>query len=499
MGARMSLKVKLLASFGAVTVAMVLLGVYLITEIRAASDNTTALYEEDYLPVRDSLRIRSDVVAAGLAVRRGVAATSDADRQDARTRLDDAVARIDETLPGLLEGADAEERQLVTAFDESFRAALPVYDEIIAIADAGDPAAATVMANNEGSALTNAALEAIDEVATHNDAEVTAMAEASDVQYAEARNVSVGLLIAAAIAVFGGAWWLARSISGRVGGSARAVTGSAGALASVSSEMSATAEETAAQAGVVSAAGEQVSHNVATVATAVEEMSASIREIAQQAGEAARITASAVTQAETTNATVGQLGAASAEIGKVVEVITTIAEQTNLLALNATIEAARAGEAGKGFAVVAGEVKELAKETAKATEEISSKIAAIQTETGSAVDAIGAIGLVVGRMSDISSTIASAVEEQTATTNEISRNVSEAARGSADIAENVTAVAQAAQNTAAAAGATQQTAVSLGDVAADLQAVVDGGGHDRTDPPSRSGGTPTPVAAPVGA
>jgi methyl-accepting chemotaxis protein len=362
----------------------------------------------------------------------------------------------------------------------------------MALADEGDKEGGEET-NHAAATATSAALDAINQVIDLGEERVAASAESSGEEYISARNLSYALLFIVAAVTIVGAWLLARSIATRVGISARSVTGSADELASVSAEMSATAEETAAQAGVVSAAGEEVSHNVATVATAVEEMSASIREIAQQAGEAARITASAVSQAEATNTTVGQLGPASAEIGKVIEVITSIAEQTNLLALNATIEAARAGEAGKGFAVVAGEVKELAKETAKATEEISTRIAAIQTETESAVDAIGEIGHVVGRISDISSTIASAVEEQTATTNEISRSVSEAARGSADIAENVTTVAQAAQDTAAAAGSTQHTAASLGNVANDLQTIVSGARTNARPPARGSGPTTTPA------
>src|SRR5437868_14229072 len=163
-------------------------------------------------------------------------------------------------------------------------------------------------------------------------------------------------------------------------------------------------------------------------------MNASIREIAKNASEAARVAGTAVKVAETTNGTIAQLGVSSAEIGQVTKAITSIAQQTNLLALNATIEAARAGEAGKGFAVVANEVKELAKETARATEDIGQKIEAIQRDAHGAVQAIAQIGAIIHQIDDIQNTIASAVEEQTATTAEMGRNVGEAATRSSEIA-----------------------------------------------------------------
>ena len=250
------------------------------------------------------------------------------------------------------------------------------------------------------------------------------------------------------------------------------LSSSATEMSTVSTQMGASAEETAAQANVVSAAAEQVSRNMQSVSTGVEEISASIREIAKSAAEAARVAGEAVEVAETTNATVNKLGESSSEIGKVVKVITSIAEQTNLLALNATIEAARAGEAGKGFAVVANEVKELAKETAKATEEISQKIEAIQSDTKGAVTAIGQIGQVIARINDISNSIASSVEEQTATTNEMGRNVGEAATGSGEIARNITSVAQAASNTTTGVTGVQKVAQGLTQMAAALQDLV---------------------------
>lgn len=247
---------------------------------------------------------------------------------------------------------------------------------------------------------------------------------------------------------------------------------SAQELTAVSQQMAANSEETATQASVVSAAAEQVSRNVGTVASAAEEMGASIKEIAKSTNEAARVATSAVKVAEKTNATVSKLGESSVEIGNVVKVITSIAQQTNLLALNATIEAARAGEAGKGFAVVANEVKELAKQTAKATEDIGRKIEAIQADTKGAVDAIAQIGTIIGQINDIQSTIASAVEEQTATTAEISRNVSEAALGSREIAQNVMGVAQAARSTTEGAANTKSSADELSRMAAELQSLV---------------------------
>jgi methyl-accepting chemotaxis protein len=240
----------------------------------------------------------------------------------------------------------------------------------------------------------------------------------------------------------------------------------------VSRQMTGTANEAAAQATVVSAAVEQVNRNIQTVATGTEEMSASIREIARSAADAARVATSAVRVAETTNAIVGKLGESSADIGKVIKVITSIAQQTNLLALNATIEAARAGAAGKGFAVVANEVKELAKETAKATEDISQKIEKIQVDTGAAVAAIGQIGAIINQIHDIQSTIASAVEQQTATTNEIGRNVADAARGSVEISRTMLGVARAAQGASAGASDTERASSDLARMAIGLQRAV---------------------------
>jgi methyl-accepting chemotaxis protein len=253
---------------------------------------------------------------------------------------------------------------------------------------------------------------------------------------------------------------------------ATSLSGSVDSLSAVSRQLASGAEEASDQAGSVSAAAEQVSRNVRTVAAGIEEMGASIGEIAGSASEAARIAQDAVTVTESANDAITQLGVSSEEISNVVKLITSIAAQTNLLALNATIEAARAGDAGKGFAVVASEVKDLAQETAKATEDITRRVEAIRGDSRKAVAAISRTANVISTISDHSATIASAVEEQTATTGEIARNIAEAAAGSNSIAESITDVARAAASTASGATVASDTTHTVSQVVADLQAAI---------------------------
>jgi methyl-accepting chemotaxis protein len=236
--------------------------------------------------------------------------------------------------------------------------------------------------------------------------------------------------------------------------------------------MSATAEETERQSTAVAAASDQATANVQTVAAASEELSGSIAEIGRQVADSARIAGLAVEEANRTNGQVTALSEAAQKVGDVIRMINDIASQTNLLALNATIEAARAGEAGKGFAVVASEVKSLANQTARATEEIASQIEAIQAATTDTVEAIQRIGGTIGQISEISATIAAAVEQQGAATQEIARNVTEAATGTADVSSNIATVTRAAGETGAAASQVLSAAGELSQQGETLSAEV---------------------------
>ena len=264
-----------------------------------------------------------------------------------------------------------------------------------------------------------------------------------------------------------------RIMLGSVAANAQQVANASEEFSATSQQITANSEETTAQATVASSATDMVNRNLQSVASGAEEMSTTIQDIAKSATESAHVADEAVKAAESTNATISQLGISSLEIGKVIKAITSIAQQTNLLALNATIEAARAGEAGKGFAVVANEVKELAKQTAKATEDISQKIMTIQRDTKGAIDAIGAIGGVISRLNDFSTIIATAVQEQSATTDEMSRNVSEAASRSTEISRNIAGVAQAAQGTSSSAHESMKAAQQLAQMSTQLRGLVD--------------------------
>jgi methyl-accepting chemotaxis protein len=257
-----------------------------------------------------------------------------------------------------------------------------------------------------------------------------------------------------------------------IGGSADSLAGAATEMSAVSGQIAEATSDTSRQAVSAAAEADEISRNVQTVAAGSEEMGLSIREISRNTSEAAQIAAVAVTEAARATEAVRQLGESSVQIGNVIKLITSIAEQTNLLALNATIEAARAGDAGKGFAVVASEVKDLAQETARATEDIGARVTAIQHDTGGAVEVIGRISEVIAKINDYQTTIASAVEEQTATTGEMSRSISEVAAGSGRIAANIADVSAAGSTAVEGVDQTRQASAEVARTAAELRGLV---------------------------
>lgn len=287
-------------------------------------------------------------------------------------------------------------------------------------------------------------------------------------------QATTSLLILALVTALGvpAVWIITRSIDRSVGQSSSSVSDASRQIQAMSTALEGGATDTLGQAIEVSDAAGTVSRSVGNVSDALTELTLSIREIAENASRASSVAAQAVEQASETNQTVALLGDSSTEIGQVIDVITSIAEQTNLLALNATIEAARAGDAGKGFAVVANEVKELAKQTSSATDQISDQISAIQGDTARSVDAIDKITTVISEIFEIQTSIAAAVEEQTATTSEIARSADDAVSGSEEIANIIKVVADSARDSADEIELNRLSAEQLGVLAEELEQLV---------------------------
>ncbi|MBG0823553.1 methyl-accepting chemotaxis protein [Planomonospora sp. ID91781] len=517
----LGVRTKILASIAVAAVAAAVIGLLGISALSASNDNAQAMYTENVTGLdtasqlrRYTLQMRLDVANHALA--------ADTAKSTYETAIDDSETQVRELL-------DTYRTRHLTAEQDAALADLrPLLESFTTLTEtkllpasrAGDVKTWTAIREGEVKPLIEPMSTALQELVRSERAEAEQAAKDTEAAYASNRTTVLAALVIGMLAALGLGWATARAIMdglhrvqtvsealadgdltrttglatadevgrtgraldaavgnlrtlvGTIDGAASGVSATAQQVSAVAAQVAAGAEETSAQAGVVSAAAEQVSANVQTVAAGSEEMGASIAEIATGASEAARVAAQAVAVAEATNRSIATLGESSREIGQVVKTITSIAEQTNLLALNATIEAARAGDAGKGFAVVAGEVKDLAQETAKATEDIARRVQAIQHGTDAAVAAIAEIAEVIGRINDYQTTIASAVEEQSATTDEMNRNVSAAASSSEEISANITGVADAARSTAHAITEAQDATASLATMSGELSDLV---------------------------
>jgi methyl-accepting chemotaxis protein len=511
-----SIRTKVLASFAAVCLVAVLVGVLTVSRVNDVAHTTEAIQTENVEPLALVGKLHAAIwESTAAATSKLLSATPESIEREQATRaqVEELVAEID-ALPVMAGNATWQEWKTQLADFGAVGADLLVVIEEEGLAGID---AELITAYSEAEQTMLAGIDVL------VDAQIEEAAERADDVAGGARSTST-FVIALIVALVAAAATLGHLLAGgivrplrrtvevldrvaggdltprlavkgrdevaqaaeavnrmleRTSGAIRAIGANAGTLAAsgdsladISRGLGTSAEETSSQSESASAVAGQISANVATVAAAAEEMTAAISEIAGSANRAAEVATTAVTVAESTNATVTKLGDSSAEIGEVIKVITSIAEQTNLLALNATIEAARAGEAGKGFAVVANEVKELAKDTARATEEIGTKIVAIQSDAADAVGAIAEIGSVIGEISQIQTAIAAAVEEQTATTAEIGRSVGEAAQGASNIADNVAGVAGAAQGTASGAAETLDAASGLARMADELTGLV---------------------------
>ena len=516
-----SVRTKLLASFVVVSAIVAIVGVFGMQQQSKIAKNTDKLYKDVTIPIEDLAKTRANALLARMSILNSALSSELDEKQKFEAKYAEYVKLVDAAQKDY-QATDMTGREKARdAFNKAWPELQALFeDKVIPLSHANDRAGFEKLRDKVVGPKFDEVMGTIDDLfAIETKAGADLVKQAADTRDG-AKTMTTGLIAAAVAIGMGLGFVISKGVSkplnrsaasldalahkdltsrlevvsqdevGRMAASLNeAVESLSGAMATinehsqslsvaaeelsaVSTQIGSNAEETSAQSGMVAAAGEEVSQSVATVAAAVEEMTASVREIAKSASDAAQVASQAVGLAASTNDTISKLGDSSAEIGNVVKLITSIAEQTNLLALNATIEAARAGDAGKGFAVVASEVKELANETAKATEEISRKVEAIQTDTREAVESIGRITEIISEINETQSVIAASVEEQAATTTEIGRNVSEAARGTAEISQNITGVASAAESTAEGVGSSQRAVEDLNRMASELKDLV---------------------------
>ncbi|WP_372594924.1 methyl-accepting chemotaxis protein [Actinotalea sp.] len=517
----LGVRTKVLTALGLAAGVAVFVGAYGLVALHETSGQTQRIADEGVAMVALAGDLERSTTELRLAVTNQAVGTDAASAERFERAASTWEARVRSVLVEYrASGPTAEQLALLDAFESQLETYLVLRDQHLYPAGRANDLESWAAARDVGGSTVGTMTLVLDELMASERAEIAATADAAEHAYVQDRTAVIAILTIGLVA----ALWLGslvvgalvrrlrsvesvagalqrgdltvstgltgrdevgrmaaslddaigslRTLVGRIEGAAVLTAGAAEEMSGTTSQIAAGAEETSVRAGVVSAAAEQVSRNVQTVASGAEEMGASIREIARTAGEASRIADDAVDAAQSTTSTVSRLGESSREIGNVVKVITSIADQTNLLALNATIEAARAGEAGRGFAVVAGEVKELAQETARATGDIARRVEAIQSDTTGAVESIGRISQIIDAIHAFQATIASAVEEQTATTSEMTRNVAEAATGSQEIAQTIAGVAGSAVQTTAGVEQSTRAVGELARMSADLRELV---------------------------
>ncbi|WP_337062635.1 methyl-accepting chemotaxis protein [Kineococcus sp. G2] len=511
---------KLFAGFGVVCLLLAVVVGVGITRLQSSQANLEKLSSLGVASVESVGKVRALFLQGRMDITNAALVTTPADVSDSLDAMYATDGKIDEAWEALEQTASPESAEERAAFEEKLSEYRSSREQLVAFAQAGDVDGYTAYRSSDVAPLAAEMMEQLETLTTIESEGAANLTVEGNSAFHSAVTLLILIGVIALVIAIATAVLISRSIASplartltvvqglatgrldqrvdytaqdevgqlagavdttmdtltttvrRIAGASQTLAGSSEELSAVATQLSSGASQAASQSQVVSAATEEISASIGTVAAAGDEMSSAIREIATSTAEASSVASAAVANASEASAILERLSASSREIGEVVKLITSIAEQTNLLALNATIEAARAGEMGKGFAVVAGEVKELAQQTARATEEIVGRVNATQTDASAAASAIGGITEVIARIDALQATIAAAVEEQSATTSEMVRNVAEVSTGSREIATNISGIATAADHTTAGANQTAATAGEVSAAAAELKELV---------------------------